>query len=286
MKTAAIGELLFDRFPDRDRLGGAPCNVAAMLSQFGLDSHLISAVGRDRLAGRALAELAALGVDTSAVQENELPTGEVRVTLDSHGKPTYTFAEKSAWDQIRWTPALAELAPTFDAVCFGTLAQRNGSGETIRTFLRHTREDALRVFDLNLRAPFYNREVVLETLQLANILKLNDEELPILAGFFGVKPEEVIPRLLAGNIELVALSLGPEGAELHRRGECSRAPAGELEKMVDSVGAGDSFTATLIAGLLRSLPLDRINRHGNRVASYVCSQHGATPALPDSLKEF
>ena len=167
MKTAAIGELLFDRFPDRDRLGGAPCNVAAMLSQFGLDSHLISAVGRDRLAGRALAELAALGVDTSAVQENELPTGEVRVTLDSHGKPTYTFAEKSAWDQIRWTPALAELASTFDAVCFGTLAQRNGSGETIRTFLRHTREDALRVFDLNLRAPFYNREVVLETLQLA-----------------------------------------------------------------------------------------------------------------------
>lgn len=286
MKTAAIGELLFDRFPDRDRLGGAPCNVAAMLSQFGLDSHLISAVGRDRLAGRALAELAALGVDTSAVQENELPTGEVRVTLDSHGKPTYTFAEKSAWDQIRWTPALAELAPTFDAVCFGTLAQRNGSVETIRTFLRHTREDALRVFDLNLRAPFYNREVVLETLQLANILKLNDEELPILAGFFGVKPEEVIPRLLAGNIELVALSLGPEGAELHRRGECSRAPAGELEKMVDSVGAGDSFTATLIAGLLRGLPLDRINRHGNRVASYVCSQHGATPALPDSLKEF
>ena len=286
MKTAAIGELLFDRFPDRDRLGGAPCNVAAMLSQFGLDSHLISAVGRDRLAGRALAELAALGVDTSAVQENELPTGEVRVTLDSHGKPTYTFAEKSAWDQIRWTPALAELAPTFDAVCFGTLAQRNGSGETIRTFLRHTREDALRVFDLNLRAPFYNREVVLETLQLANILTLHDEELPILAGFFGVKPEEVIPRLLAGNIELVALSLGPEGAELHRRGECSRAPAGELEKMVDSVGAGDSFTATLIAGLLRGLPLDRINRHGNRVASYVCSQHGATPALPDSLKEF
>ena len=286
MKTAAIGELLFDRFPDRDRLGGAPCNVAAMLSQFGLNSFLISAVGRDRLAGRALAELAALGVDTSAVQENELPTGEVRVTLDSHGKPTYTFAEKSAWDQIRWTPALAELAPTFDAVCFGTLAQRNGSGETIRTFLRHTREDALRVFDLNLRAPFYNREVVLETLQLANILKLNDEELPILAGFFGVKPEEVIPRLLAGNIELVALSLGPEGAELHRRGECSRAPAGELEKMVDSVGAGDSFTATLIAGLLRGLPLDRINRHGNRVASYVCSQHGATPALPDSLKEF
>lgn len=286
MKTAAIGELLFDRFPDRDRLGGAPCNVAAMLSQFGLDSHLISAVGRDRLAGRALAELAELGVNTSAVQTNELPTGEVRVSLDSHGKPTYTFAEQSAWDQIRWTPALAELAPTFDAVCFGTLAQRNGSGETIRTFLRHTREDALRVFDLNLRAPFYNREVVLETLQLANILKLNDEELPILAGFFGVKPEEVIPRLLAGNIELVALSLGPEGAELHRRGECSRAPAGELEKMVDSVGAGDSFTATLIAGLLRGLPLDRINRHGNRVASYVCSQHGATPALPDSLKEF
>ncbi len=286
MKTAAIGEILFDRFPDRDRLGGAPCNVAAMLSQFGLNSFLISAVGRDRLAERALAELAELGVNTSAVQTNELPTGEVRVSLDSHGKPTYTFAEKSAWDQIRWTPALAELAPTFDAVCFGTLAQRNGSAETIRTFLRHTRKDALRVFDLNLRAPYYDRNVVLETLQLANMLKLNDEELPILAGFLEVKPEEVIPRLLAGNIELVALSLGPEGAELHRRGECSRAPAGELEKMVDSVGAGDSFTATLIAGLLRGLPLDRINRHGNRVASYVCSQHGATPPLPDSLKEF
>ncbi|UKI30773.1 MAG: PfkB family carbohydrate kinase [Lentisphaeria bacterium] len=215
---------------------------------------------------------------------NSRPAKSASPSIHTGNRPTPS-RKKSAWDQIRWTPALAELAPTFDAVCFGTRAEKR-FGETIRTFLRHTREDALRVFDLNLRAPFYNREVVLETLQLANILKLNDEELPILAGFFGVKPEEVIPRLLAGNIELVALSLGPEGAELHRRGECSRAPAGELEKMVDSVGAGDSFTATLIAGLLRGLPLDRINRHGNRVASYVCSQHGATPALPDSLKEF
>lgn len=286
MKTAAIGEILFDRFPDRDRLGGAPGNVAAMLSQFGMNSFLISAVGDDPLAGRALAELGSLGVDTSSIQRSDRPTGEVRVTLDAHGKPAYTFAADSAWDHIRWTAELAELAPTFDAVCFGTLAQRRDSAETIRTFLRHTRQEALRVFDLNLRAPFYDREVVLESLRLANVVKLNDEELPVLAGFLEVRPEEVIPQLLAGNIELVALSLGPEGAELHRRGECSRAPAAPLERMVDSVGAGDSFTATLIAGLLRGLPLDCINRHGNRVAAYVCSQRGATPALPDSLRTF
>ena len=248
---------------------------------FGLLFFVVSAVGRDRLAERALAELAELGVNTSAVQTNELPTGEVRVSLDSHGKPTYTFAEKSAWDQISWTPALAELAPTFDAVCFGTLAQRNGSAETIRTFLRHTREDALRVFDLNLRAPYYDRNVVLETLQLANMLKLNDEELPILAGFLEVKPEEVIPRLLAGNIELVALSLGPEGAELHRRGECSRAPAGELEKMVDSVGAGDSFTATLIAGLLRNL--GRVGNLASDLDGYGIHRAWFGPALVEGI---
>ena len=133
MKTAAIGEILFDRFPDRDRLGGAPGNVAAMLSQFGLDSFLISAVGNDALGGRALTELGSLGVDTSAIQHCGHPTGEVRVTLDPYGKPTYTFAEESAWDHIRWTAELAELAPTFDAVCFGTLAQRRIPSSSART---------------------------------------------------------------------------------------------------------------------------------------------------------
>ncbi len=273
MKTAAIGELLFDRFPGLDRLGGAPGNVAAMLAQFGAESRLVTAVG----------EIAALGVDTGWIQYNSHPTGEVLVTLDAAGKASYRFAPDSAWDHLNLTPELEAFAATLDAVCFGSLGQRGASAETIRKFVASTVPGCLRVFDVNLRAPWYTPEIIKESIKMANILKLNDEELPILAQICGIAPDKLIPALLADNIELVALSRGPEGADLCSRTEFNHEPAAPLERRVDTVGAGDSFTAVLITGLLKKLPLAVINRHANLVATYVCSQHGATPQLPADL---
>ncbi len=283
MKTAAIGELLFDRFPGLDRLGGAPGNVAAMLAQFNAESGLVSAVGEDELGERAVREIAALGVDTGWIQHNSHPTGEVRVTLDAAGKASYRFAPDSAWDHLTLTPELEAFAATLDAVCFGSLGQRGASAETIRKFVAATAPGCLRVFDVNLRAPWYTPEIIKAGIRMANILKLNDEELPLLARICGQAPEKLIPALLTDNIELVALSRGPEGADLYSRTEFSHEPAAPLEHRVDTVGAGDSFTAVLIAGLLKKLPLSVINRHANLVAACVCSQHGATPRLPADL---
>ena len=283
MKTAAIGELLFDRFPGLDRLGGAPGNVAAMLAQFGAESRLVTAVGEDELGKRAVREIAALGVDTGWIQYNSHPTGEVLVTLDAAGKASYRFAPDSAWDHLNLTPELEAFAATLDAVCFGSLGQRGASAETIRKFVASTAPGCLRVFDVNLRAPWYTPEIIKESIKMANILKLNDEELPILAQICGIAPDKLIPALLADNIERVALSRGPEGADLCSRTEFNHEPAAPLERRVDTVGAGDSFTAVLITGLLKKLPLAVLNRHATLVATYVCSQHGATPQRPADL---
>ncbi len=286
MRFAAIGEILFDCFPDRAVLGGAPGNVSCMVRQFGLESAMVSAVGRDPLGDRALRELAERGIDTRFIIRDSHPTGAVNVTLDAEGKASYRFDPDSAYDHLVWSEELGRFAATLDAVCWGSLARRGASAENVHRFVRAVRPDCLRVFDVNLRAPFYSAESIRESLELADVVKFNDEELPLIAGFFGVAPEELIPRLLAGTVRLVALSLGPEGAMLHARGETSREPAFPIDRRVDTVGAGDAYTATLIAGLLAGKPLGAINRHANRVAAFVCTQRGATPELPEELRSF
>ncbi len=286
MRCAAIGEILFDCFPDRAVLGGAPGNVCCMLRQFGAESAMVSAVGRDPLGDRALDELARHGVDTRWIIRSDRPTGAVNVTLDGAGKASYAFAPDSAYDHLEWSGELGIFASTLDAVCWGSLARRGASAETIHRFIRAVRPGCLRVFDVNLRKPYYTAASIRESLELADVVKFNDEELPLLAEFLGVPPEQVIPRLLEGPARLIALSLGAEGAELHTRNETSRQPACPIDRRVDTVGAGDAYTATLIAGLLRNLPLDAINRHANRVAAFVCTQRGATPELPEELRKF
>ena len=283
MKTAAIGELLYDRFPDFDRLGGAPGNVAAMLAQFGANSALITAVGDDAPGRQAVREIAGRGVNTDFIQRNSRPTGEVLISLDDAGKPAYRFAADSAWDHLEFSPELRNFAATLDAVCFGSLGQRGNSAAAIRAFIAATRPGCLRVFDVNLRAPYYTPETVLASLAMANILKLNDEELPILARICSLPPEKLIAALLADNIELVALTRGAEGADIRSCTEFHHQPAAPLERRADTVGAGDAFTAALIAGLLQKRPIAAISRHATLVAAYVCSQHGATPQLPGEL---
>src|SRR5689334_21083086 len=181
----AVGEILWDVFPDGPKFGGAPANFACTAAELAgdqADIYIVGAVGPDALGRQAVELLASHGVDTAHVQLADYPTGQVNVTLDAAGKPTFEIAENTAWDHVDWLSELEELAALADAVCFGTLARLSpASRETISRFVRSTRLDCLRILDINLRPPFWTEDIVRESLELANVLKLYDAELPILA---------------------------------------------------------------------------------------------------------
>ena len=278
--VAGIGELLWDVFPHDKRLGGAPAN-------FAFHSYPVSSVGTDGLGRQVRDELRQIGVDTSYIlQSDTYPTGTAQVTLSEQGKPSYQIIEQVAWDHIPFTGGLEALAASLDAVCFGSLSQRSAASRaTIRSFVQHTPKEALRIFDINLRQSFFSQELVEGSLQLASVLKLSDEELPVLVRYFGLQGDVVaqLDELRERfDLEVVAYTRGSDGSVLLQGGEVDDAP-GQKGTAVDSVGAGDSFTAALCMGLLEGWPLSQVNLFANRVAAFVCSQHGATPTLPESL---
>jgi len=281
-----LGEVLWDLLPDGAKFGGAPANFACHARQLGAAAHVVSAVGNDELGTQALAELMQRQVATKAISRNDHPTGTVVVTLDENGSPSYDITRDVAWDHIAWSDAVREIAATTDAACFGTLCQRSAdSRRTIRHFLEAMPPDALRIFDINLRPPFYDEPVILESLALANVFKLSDEELGEVAAICNMRGDEVSRlRQLAERFELraVALTCGSRGAILLRGDEVSQHPAVETD-VADTIGAGDSFTAALAVGLLAGHGLDSINAHACRVAAFVCSQSGATPTFPAEL---
>jgi fructokinase len=285
-----LGEVLWDVYPDAAHFGGAPANFACHAAGLGAESWMVSAVGTDELGDRALAALREHGVHcTHLVRDPHHATGTVLVHLDAAGVASYEFAADTAWDHLSWTDDLAALAARCDAVCFGTLGQRSPvSRETIRRFLEATPRTALRVFDVNLRQHFYDRETIDASLRIATALKLNDDELPVVAELCGIHaatPREMLGELLTRyDLRLAALTRGPLGSLLISANEWDECPAPRAN-VVDTVGAGDAFTATLVTDFLRGLPLAKINRHANAVASYVCSQNGATPSLPAALAE-
>jgi len=283
--VVGLGEILWDVFPDGPRFGGAPANFACHVAALGGNSQIVSAVGRDELGQRALAELDNRHVGTRAVHRHQRrPTGTVTVSLDADGQASYEFAADTAWDALPWSEDLARLAERTLAVGFGTLGQRSKcSRETIRRFVVATPATALRVFDVNLRPPFVSDSVILESLTLSNVLKLNDEELPAVAALCDLSGSDVeVMRKLAEKFALraVALTRGPDGAVLLRDGQISEHPGIET-RVVDTVGAGDAFTAALVLGLLDGSDLGAINRSACRVAAFVCTQSGAAPQLPD-----
>lgn len=283
-----IGEALWDIYPDAAHFGGAPANFACHAASLGAESWMVSAVGTDDLGRRAIEKLRERGVECGYVTAAaEYATGRVMVSLNDAGQATYEFAANSAWDHLEWSQGLSELAARCAAVCFGTLGQRSPiSRETIRHFLQATPPSTLRVFDVNLRQRFYDAQTIRDSLQLASVLKLNDEELPIVANLCGIKPgserDMLIELVTLFRLRAAALTRGPRGSLLISGGEENESPA-PATNVVDTVGAGDAFTAVLVICMLSGCPIGEINRRANAVAGFVCSQRGATPALPAEL---
>jgi fructokinase len=288
--VVGIGEILWDLLPDGRQLGGAPANFAFHARALGAASVIVSAVGDDRPGREILAELGSRGLDPSGIATvSSAPTGTVTVVLDAGGIPHYTIHEGVAWDVIPWTAGLGDIAARADAVCFGTLAQRSPvSRATIGSFLDATRPDCLRVLDLNLRQTYFSRETVHGLLERATVLKLNDDELVAVAGMLSLPgPETRVLAALLGAypITLIALTKGPSGSRLFGPGVDLSHP-GYPAETEDTVGAGDAFTATLVAGLLKKRSWEEIGERANRIAGYVCSRKGAWPDLPAELSSW
>ena len=283
-----IGEALWDVYPGAAHFGGAPANFACHAASLGAEAWMVSAVGADDFGDRALDALRQAGVECGCVPRDRVhPTGRVMVTLDAASQASYEIAAATAWDHLEWSDDLASLARRCDAVCFGTLGQRSPtSRDTIRRFVESTPRAALRVFDVNLRQQFYDAETIETSLMIASAVKLNGDELPLVAELCGIDtgtPRDMLRELSSRyELRLGALTCGPDGAFLLAGGEESKCPAAPAA-VVDTVGAGDAFTATLVVDFLRGLPLAEINRHANAVASFICSQPGATASLPDAL---
>jgi len=285
-----IGEVLWDMLPGGKQLGGAPANFAYHANALDAEGVVASRVGDDKLGGEALRRLESLGLGVSYVStDRDRATGRVDVRLDPNGVPDYVIHDAVAWDFIPLDDRLLDLADGAEAVCFGTLAQRSAvSRETIRAFVRATRARCLRVLDINLRQKYFDGPTIRESLRYASVLKLNDSELPVVARLLGLEGgrREVIDGLLAAYpLQVIAFTRGPEGSVLYAHGRTSDHP-GLRAEVVDTVGAGDAFTAALVVGLLAGHDLDRINAFANRIASYVCSQPGATPPIPGELTDW
>lgn len=273
-----IGEILWDMLPSGKALGGAPANFAYHATRLGEEGWAVSAIGPDAL-GREIMDIVTEKRLKNVISVTDKPTGTVQVELDAKGVPTYTIMEGVAWDHIPFTPEMEALAQRADAVCFGSLVQRMASRESVLRFLRATRPEALKVFDTNLRQHYYSPEVLEESLKIADILKINDEEIRIVTDMFGLGGDDTaVSRALIDRygLRLVILTKGAEGSEVITADDSLPQPAGDAE-VVDTVGAGDSFTAAFVVAYLRGDSLADAQRLASDTAAYVCSRKGAMP---------
>ncbi|HEY0701912.1 MAG TPA: carbohydrate kinase [Candidatus Acidoferrales bacterium] len=288
--VVGLGEVLWDLFPGKKQLGGAPANFSYMAHLLGDNGTIASRLGTDVLGIEAREQLTRLQVDSSHVQSDDAhPTGTVVVHLAADGQPSYEFTDGVAWDFMEWTPSWQDLARRTDAVCFGSSAQRaHVSHETIRTFLRWTPPSALRVFDVTLRQNFYSRAVLFESMSCSNIVKCNDEELATVAQVFEspAKTIEEAAHWLLGTfaVEMVCVTHGEKGSSLYTRSESHTHP-GLRVKVADTVGAGDAFGAAIVYHYLRGSSLKVMNEAANQLGAWVASQPGATPPANEEILE-
>ena len=284
-----MGEALWDCLPEGRKIGGAPANFAYHSAQFGFNSLAVSAIGKDEL-GDEIVETFDQNNLKYCLERVDYPTGTVQVTLDEKGIPCYEIMENVAWDNIPYSPELEEIAKKCVAVCFGSLAQRNSvSQDTINRFLdaMPTSEDVLKVFDINLRQHFYCKETIVNSLNKCNILKINDEELVVVSEMFGyeknLSQEEACRRILNEyNLRMLILTCGTEGSYVLTADETSFQPTPKVE-VADTVGAGDSFTGSFIASVLKGRTIVEAHKRAVEVSAYVCTQNGAMPQMPADL---
>ena len=286
-----IGEVLWDLLQTGPQMGGAPANFAYHAHALGAKSQVITRIGNDELGREIICRFQEMALPNDNVQvDAAAPTGTAKVNLSGDGLAHFTIHDNVAWDYLAATPEALAAARQADAICFGSLAQRSQtSRNTIQQLVAAAPAQALRVFDINLRQHYYSCDLIERSLHLANVLKLNDDELPILAEMFDLtgsaaQQHQIEQLALSFNLRVVALTRGQRGSLLYQDGRWSDCTSRSVE-VVDTVGAGDSFTAALVLGLLQEMDLDGINRLANEVARYVCSQAGATPRMPQEFAE-
>jgi fructokinase len=282
-----LGEVLWDMLPSGKKLGGAPANFAYHCQQLRAKGIVVSCIGEDELGQEILQQLKGVGLDTRFIAiDKGHPTGTVSVELDSDGKPSYIIHEDVAWDFLAMSNEIMELAETIDGVCFGSLGQRSEtSRNTIRKFVEATKKNCVRVFDVNLRQSYYNREIIDGMLEMSTVFKLNDEELNVIADLLSIKAQEeaILEELTTRyDLDMIALTKGDNGSRLYSKGKSSVHKGFETE-VADTVGAGDAFAAVVALGMLAKNSLEQINERANKVASFVCSQSGAMPKLPKDI---
>ena len=285
-----IGEILWDMLPSGKVIGGAPANFAYHAKELGESSIVVSCVGNDELGREIISSLEKKDMPTEFLYiDKSHPTGVVSARINKEGKPSYLIQEEVAWDYIPTSTLIRELAFKSAAVCFGTAAQRSQlSRMTIQTFVGLMEQDSIRVFDINLRQNFYSQDVIETSLSLANVLKLNVNELSVVKKLLRLNGDEkkILNELSRKySLNLIALTRGREGSILFTEGKTSN-HEGHKINVEDTVGAGDAFVAGLVTGMLRGYELDDLHNKANRVASYICSKHGATPSLTNEIRKL
>jgi fructokinase len=285
-KIVGLGEALWDVLPEGKKLGGAPANFAYHAGQFGLDTLAISAVGEDQLGDETLSALEEKGLKY-IMPRVPFPTGTVQVELDAQGVPAYEIREGVAWDNIPFTPEMEKVARSCKAVCWGSLAQRHEvSRNTIHRFLDATPPTCLKIFDINLRQTFYDEEVIRASLKRCNILKINDEELVTIGRLFGYPGLDMSNKcwLILGkyNLDMLVLTCGVNGSYVFKPGAMTFIETPKVD-VADTVGAGDSFTASFCAAILKGLSVSDAHQLAVETSAYVCTCNGAMPRIPAEL---
>lgn len=285
--VVGLGEVLWDMLPEGRKIGGAPVNFAYHAGQFGIDTMAVSAIGNDKLGEDTIAEMNGKHLN-HIFPSVPYPTGSVQVSLDEKGVPAYDIKENVAWDNIPFTNEIESVAHSCRAVCFGSLAQRNAvSRNTIRKFIESTPDGCIRIFDINLRQNFYTSNVIHDSLELCNILKINDEEIMLVSRMFNYDSsniENVCRTIMEDfSLEMVILTCGTKGSYIFTKDDVSFMPTPKVN-VADTVGAGDSFTGSFCAAILRGLPVAEAHKKAVEVSAYVCTQNGAMPEIPESMK--
>ena len=283
LKVIAVGEIVWDMLPAGKQLGGAPLNFAFFSKELGAEAYAVSAIGNDVLGDETLAVASATGVNLDYLQRNNLPTSRVLISLDNEGVPQYEIVENVAWDALECPQMILDLVKDASVMCWGSLAQRSvTSRQSVLAMLSAAPKECVKVFDINIRQHYYSREVIETSLGYADILKLNEDELPLVASILGLSgPEhDVVSQLIEKYaLKYLVYTHGADFSEVFSAtGEYSHVPTPKV-KVVDTVGAGDSFTAVFVTSILQGLSMAESHARAVEVSAYVCTQNGAINPL-------